>query len=63
MASLATMPTNLREINQNNSAATTSDDNLKYCPLCQLPFRFYVGLSTQSHVEECLSNKETATGI
>ena len=38
------------------------EEDLKFCPACQVPFAGLVGQSPQGHVQECLENGTEASG-
>ena len=38
-------------------------DQLDFCPVCQVPFRILIGLSVESHVQECVANYSESSGM
>ncbi len=37
----------------------SSDEGLKYCPLCQFPFKYLVGQTKRWHLSECFEQQLT----
>ena len=52
------------EKNQINGTLDGKDQlKLKFCPVCQLPFRILIGLSVEGHVQECIANYSESSGM
>ena len=50
-------------LEKNLSGTLGRKDQLDFCPVCQVPFRILIGLSVESHVQECVANYSESSGM
>ena len=54
---------NIKTFFESRNKTLDGTDKLKFCPVCQLPFRTLIGVSIQGHVQECVTNYLEPSGM
>lgn len=54
---------NIKTFFENKNGTSDGTDKLKFCPICQLPFRILVGLSVEDHVQNCVTKYAEPSGM